>query len=110
MFEVVGSESGVTSLFETAFTDLVFNEAGEAIGIEAQQGESPLLIKAKKGVVLACGGFEYNEEMKLPVARVGHAVQHGRCSDGVSQVRYRLLAHELRDAGNARRRAGYLAR
>lgn len=38
MFEVVGSESGVTSLFETAFTDLVFNEAGEAIGIEAQQG------------------------------------------------------------------------
>ena len=64
MFEVVGSESGVTSLFETAFTDLVFNEAGEAIGIEAQQGESPLLIKAKKGVVLACGGFEYNEEMK----------------------------------------------
>ncbi len=51
MFEVVGSESGVTSLFETAFTDLVFNEAGEAIGIEAQQGESPLLIKAKKGVV-----------------------------------------------------------
>ena len=48
MFEVVGSESGVTSLFETAFTDLVFNEAGEAIGIEAQQGESPLLIKAKK--------------------------------------------------------------
>ncbi|MFR1639327.1 MAG: hypothetical protein ACLSVD_09230 [Eggerthellaceae bacterium] len=30
---------------------------------------------------------------------MGHAVQHGRCSDGVSQVRYRLLAHELRDAG-----------
>lgn len=69
MFEAVKGDSGVTLSFETAFSDLVFNDAGEAIGVEAVQGGSSVLVKARKGVVLACGGFEFNEEMKANSSR-----------------------------------------
>ena len=54
----------ITWMFETPLTDLVFDEDGACIGIEAEQDGAPIRIKAKQGVCLATGGFENNDEMK----------------------------------------------
>lgn len=64
IYEVVTSDQNVTFLFETAFTDLIFNDGGEAIGIMVSQNGGELSIKAKKGVVMALGGFEFDETLK----------------------------------------------
>jgi 3-oxosteroid 1-dehydrogenase len=48
-------------LLETAATELICDEHGKVVGLLAQQGEKTLRIHAKKGVILASGGFEWNE-------------------------------------------------
>ncbi len=53
----------VDILFDTPATDLVM-EDGEITGVVATQGGKELRIGAKRGVVLACGGFEYNAAMR----------------------------------------------
>ena len=57
----------VTFLWDTYGEGLIQNEAGEVIGLKALSGGpegDPVYIKAKRGVVLASGGYEYNEEMR----------------------------------------------
>lgn len=51
-------------LFETAAQHLITNEVGEVIGVLASSGGEPVAIKARKGVALTCGGFEFDEEYK----------------------------------------------
>ena len=55
--------AGVTILYETAMTRLLTSEDGAVVGVEArdQDGLHDLLAN---GVVLACGGFEANPEMR----------------------------------------------
>ena len=36
----------------------------EIVGVRYTQGDTEKTIKAKKGVILTCGGFEFNEELK----------------------------------------------
>ena len=50
--------------YETPGQKLIQNDAGEVIGVVAQQGGADVRIKARKGVVLTAGGYEYNEEMR----------------------------------------------
>lgn len=50
--------------YETPGQKLIQNDAGEVIGVVAQQGGADVRIKAKKGVILTTGGYEYNEEMR----------------------------------------------
>lgn len=52
-------ERSIELLYETPLTDLVFDAEGEVIGIEAGSTS----IAATKGVVLCCGGFEYDSAM-----------------------------------------------
>ncbi|MBI2957319.1 MAG: FAD-binding protein [Chloroflexi bacterium] len=51
----------------TAATALLLNTEGEIVGIAAQNRGSgdKVNIRARRGVVLATGGFEFNEQMKL---------------------------------------------
>jgi len=50
--------------YETPGRGLVQSkETGEIIGVRAEQNGLPITIKARKGVVLTCGGFENNQEM-----------------------------------------------
>ena len=56
--------------YNTAAGDLIRADTGEIVGIGAKQREpdgkpTPLQILAHRGVVLATGGFEFNEELKL---------------------------------------------
>lgn len=61
----VEARSGsISVLWETPAESLVVDEDGAVIGIVAKQGESPMRIKASKGVVLASGGFEFNPAMR----------------------------------------------
>ena len=66
-------QAGVPVLLNTALTDL-YVEDGVVRGIfvrDTTAGESaePQLIKARRGVILGCGGFEHNEAMRRKYQR-----------------------------------------
>lgn len=50
--------------FETPAKDLIVADNGEIIGVVAQKGDKKINVKAKKGVVLTAGGYEYNYAMR----------------------------------------------
>ena len=56
-------ESGASVLFETRATELIRNDAGEVIGVTADQAGTAINVKAKKAVVLATGCSIANEEL-----------------------------------------------
>lgn len=53
-------ERGVETLLETPAKQLVTDDAGDVIGIVVHPGGEAVRIGVRKGVVLACGGFEWN--------------------------------------------------
>lgn len=56
-------DRGVDVHMETPGKELVMNEAGEIIGVLAEKAGEDFYIGARKGVVIATGGFEWNEEL-----------------------------------------------
>jgi succinate dehydrogenase/fumarate reductase flavoprotein subunit len=51
-------------LYETPARELIqHNVTKEILGVRAQRGEKAIYVKARRGVVLTCGGFENNQEM-----------------------------------------------
>ena len=56
-------ELGGRFTFDTQATELVLNAAGEVIGVKALVDGKETAIKARKGIVLATGGFTRNKEM-----------------------------------------------
>jgi succinate dehydrogenase/fumarate reductase flavoprotein subunit len=66
----VVNQRKIEVMFNTPATQLVQNpETKEVIGAIAKNGDKEIAIKAKKAVVLCCGGFEYNETKKLNFLR-----------------------------------------
>lgn len=51
-------------LYETPADCFIQDEQGMVIGVTAQQNGAAVNVKAKKGVVVATGGFEYNLQMR----------------------------------------------
>lgn len=52
-------------LYETPGRELIQSTAtGDVLGVLADSGGKPMRIKARRGVVLACGGFEFDFEMQ----------------------------------------------
>lgn len=49
---------------ETALVDLIQEESGRVIGVKTLRQGKSFSIKAQKGVILACGGFEHNDAMR----------------------------------------------
>ncbi len=56
-------DRGIETLIETPGKELVLNENGDVIGIIAEQHGEKINIGTRKGVVLASGGFEWNQEL-----------------------------------------------
>lgn len=54
---------GVRIECDTRCETLVVNEAGRVVGVVATRDKTPLLVKARRGVVLTAGGFIMNAEM-----------------------------------------------
>ncbi|MFO8010695.1 MAG: FAD-dependent oxidoreductase [Dehalococcoidia bacterium] len=56
-------ERGIEPLLETAAKELITRDE-RVVGVRAERGGDSFYISARKGVILACGGFEWNEELK----------------------------------------------
>lgn len=56
---------GITVMTETPALRLIRNSAGEVVGLVATKKGKEINIKARKSVILASGGFEQNEFMRL---------------------------------------------
>lgn len=54
---------GITVMTNTPATELITRD-GEIVGVVAKERGRKVSIRAKRGVILTCGGFEYNEQMK----------------------------------------------
>lgn len=62
--ETTESLSGVQVMYETPGYKLVFDPTTkEVFGVVAKQGDAEVHVKAKRGVILALGGYENNLEM-----------------------------------------------
>ncbi|MBR2836685.1 MAG: FAD-binding protein [Coriobacteriales bacterium] len=60
------AELGIEILFDCPATDLIQNPiTKEIIGVYANQSGTRIAVKARRGVCLTCGGFEFNEEMQI---------------------------------------------
>jgi succinate dehydrogenase/fumarate reductase flavoprotein subunit len=59
-------DRGIQPLLEARATELILDEDGRRVaGVRVKQGpDKELLIQAKKGVLLASGGFEWNPELR----------------------------------------------
>lgn len=66
-------ERGVTTMLATPASSLVVDDRGAVVGLVVEHDGAPLRIGARQGVVLACGGFEWNKE--LVRAHIGYDVQ-----------------------------------
>ena len=54
---------GVRFAFNTHAKKLIKDEAGQVIGVFAYQDGKEIRVKAKKGVILATGGYEWDKEL-----------------------------------------------
>jgi succinate dehydrogenase/fumarate reductase flavoprotein subunit len=65
-------ERGVETLLETPARELVVHD-GAVVGIRIEHEGRSVLVGTRRGVVLACGGFEWNREMVR--AYIGYEVE-----------------------------------
>ena len=56
-------EKGVTPMLNTRATELILDE-GKVVGVVATKDNAEITIEVNDGVVLACGGFDWNSELK----------------------------------------------
>jgi succinate dehydrogenase/fumarate reductase flavoprotein subunit len=64
LFERLVKQRPISILYETPGRELIRRGlTDEIIGVRAERGEKSIYVKAKKAVVLTCGGFENNQEM-----------------------------------------------
>src|SRR5690348_1159754 len=63
-FESLVTQRPIPVFYETPGRALIQDRAtGAVVGVRAERGGRPFAVKARKGVVLTCGGFENNQEM-----------------------------------------------
>ncbi len=62
-FRKAAEDRKIKVMYETSALELIQSPSREVIGVIAEQGGKKINIKAEKAVILACGGFEFNEEM-----------------------------------------------
>jgi succinate dehydrogenase/fumarate reductase flavoprotein subunit len=70
----------------TRVLDLLTDEAGRVTGAVVERGGGRGQVRARQGVVLACGGFTYSEALKrahLPASAVGALGSPGNTGDGL---------------------------
>mgnify|MGYP001072360184 CR=1 FL=1 len=76
-------------LTETPVSELITSPNGEVIGVVAKSMGKEISVMAKKGIVLACGGFEYNDSLKwdyLPAKPVFSNGNPGNTGDGIKMA------------------------
>jgi succinate dehydrogenase/fumarate reductase flavoprotein subunit len=61
---------GIEVMYETPAQKLMTNSRGEIVGVSARKDGKEFNVKASRAVIMAPGGFEYDEEMKLNYLKV----------------------------------------
>ncbi len=56
---------GIEVLFNTAATQLITSGGKEIIGVLADSPGGRITVKARRAVILSCGGFEYDPQMQM---------------------------------------------
>src|SRR3546814_1832160 len=64
LVEAVDAEPNIRPFFAHRAQRLI-EEDGRIVGVLCDAGDEAITFRARKGVVLSCGGFEQNEEMIL---------------------------------------------
>jgi succinate dehydrogenase/fumarate reductase flavoprotein subunit len=83
------AKRGIKVLTRTPAKELIPNAHGEIIGVRAESEGKLFNIKARKGVILTCGGFENDPRFKwdyLPVKPVMFLGNPGNSGDGIRMV------------------------
>ena len=63
-FESFVLERPITVVYEAPARELIQHpETKEILGVRAEKDGKPIFVKARRGVVLTCGGYENNQEM-----------------------------------------------
>lgn len=65
------ADAGIPLWLETPMRSLITDETGAVIGVRAQRDGADIAIHARRGVLLATGGFEHNAEMRRQYLREG---------------------------------------
>jgi len=94
VFEVLSrnvTERGIKVLYESPAKELIQDgNTKEVLGVKANQSGKEIFIKARKAVVLTCGSFEFNEDMKRNYLTFGYPIYGwgtpGNTGDGVKMV------------------------
>lgn len=76
-------------LTSTPAKELIKDQRGRIVGITAQRGRRTLAIKAKRAVIMTCGGFQADEALKwdyLPVKPIRFLGNPGNSGDGIRMV------------------------
>ena len=80
---------GIKIITSAPARELCSNDKGEVTGVVVECGGKRVMVRARRAVVLTCGGFEYNEKMKeqfLPLMPF-HAVGNpGTTGDGITMA------------------------
>ncbi len=77
---------GIKVMTSTPAKELIKNEKGEIIGVIAETGGKEISIKAKRAVILTCGGYENDQALKwdtLPCKPVLFIGNPGNTGDGI---------------------------
>lgn len=81
----------ITVSFESPVTHLVFDPVTkEVFGVRVQQGDTEIAVRAAKGVIMACGGFEADYQMikdfYLPYFEQFHIGSPYNTGDGIKML------------------------
>ncbi|MGB9699353.1 MAG: FAD-dependent oxidoreductase [Thermodesulfobacteriota bacterium] len=80
------NKRGIQVLTRTPARELIRNDRGEIIGVQAERDGKPIWVKARQAVILTCGGYENDPRLKwdyLPVKPVMFLGNPGNSGDGI---------------------------
>jgi succinate dehydrogenase/fumarate reductase flavoprotein subunit len=83
------AKRGIQVFTKTPAKELIPNAQGEIIGVMAEKEGKKIFIKARKGVILTCGGYENDPRMKwdyMPVKPLMFLGTPGNSGDGIRMV------------------------
>ncbi|MCJ7496112.1 MAG: FAD-dependent oxidoreductase [Deltaproteobacteria bacterium] len=83
------AKRGIQVLAKTQAKELIPNVQGEVIGVTAEKERKTIHIKARKAVILTCGGYENDPRMKwdyMPVKPLMFLGTPGNTGDGIRMV------------------------
>lgn len=83
------AERGIETVYGAAAQWLLTNAEGAVGGVQIEHGGERRNVRASRGVVMTCGGFEFNDSMKLNSLRVFPTYFYGNpenTGDGIRMV------------------------